>query len=175
MKTVVRFLIVAGIVFTAVLLASSCDDDDKDDQTSIIGTWQVAETEASVERTATATQTETELEAALANYIKIPVNSRVSFSTTQLTVPVDINGGGAVQKTYDYTLNNGTLSIVLPISDPKALLGNADLKDNTLTVTLTSATYLKLLQYLGERDGNFKPVVDQISSATLYFRLNRVN
>jgi len=174
MKTVVRLLIVAGIVFTAVFLASSCKDDDKDDQTDIIGTWQLAESVADVELTATATETEKNVEAAISNYVKVPITSKVIFNATQVSFSYSINEAEIKTVTYPYTLNDGTLSIVLPIDDPKAILGNVDLKDNTLKITLTKSSYLSLLQHFAAQDNEFKDIVDQIASADIYYRLNRV-
>ena len=173
MKTVERLLIAAGIVFTAVLLTNACKDDDKDDQTTIIGTWQLVESKADVKRVANATDTEENLEAAIVNYIKVPINSRVSFSNTQLTLVYSINEGENKSATCDYTLNDGTLSIVLPIDSPHTLLGSVDLKDNTLKVTLNSSSYLSLLQYFAGKDAAFKAKVDQIAEASIYFRLKR--
>lgn len=175
MKTVVRLLIVAGIVFTAVLLASSCKDDDDDDQTDIIGTWQLAQSEADVERVATATDSEATLEAAISNYVKVPINSKVIFTSTQVTFNYSINQAEQKQVTYPYTLNNDVLSIVMPLDSPKNLLGDVKLKSNSLEVTLRKDSFMQLLQYFAAQNPEFKAVVDQISKADMYYRFNRVN
>lgn len=174
MKTVERILIVAGIVFTAVFLTSACKDDDKDDQTSIIGTWKLAQTEVDVSLIEGHTNSEAQVEAAIASYLEIAVNSRVVFTNKQITFPYSINQEDAKTVTYDYTLNNGTLSVLLPISNPSNIIGEADLNDNTLKITLRPASFMKLLQYFASQDADLKVYVDQLSSANVFYRLNRI-
>lgn len=173
MKTVLKFLIAVGIVCGAIVLTSSCKDDDKDDQTTIIGTWSVAQSRVGVDLNANASNTEAEIEAEIANYLQVPVNSRVVFSNTKVTFSYSINGAQAVSGTFDYTLNNSTLSIVLPIDNPKNLTADAGITDNTLKITFDKPSYTALLKYFAEKDANFKTYVDQISDASVYYRLER--
>lgn len=174
MKTVVRFLIAAGVAITAVFFFSACKDDDKDDQTTIVGTWQLAQSEVDVKLINGAVNSEEQVEAAIASYIEIAVNSRVAFTTTKMSFTYALNGGDPTAATYDYTLNNGTISIILPISDPANIIGDVDLTDNTLKITLKSASLMNLLKHFAAQDADFKVYVDQLSSATIYYRLNRV-
>lgn len=174
MKTVVRLLIAAGIVFTAVFLTSACKNDDKDDQTSIIGTWQMAETKVDVTLIDGQPGPEEQVEAAIANYILIAVNSRVVFTSTKITFTYSINNGQAKTVTYDYTLNNGTLSVILPIDNPQNIIGTTDLHDNTLKITLKPESFMDLLKHFAAEDPDFKTYVDQLSSANIYYRLSRI-
>lgn len=174
MKTLVRFLIVAGMVFTAVFLASSCDDDDKDDQTTIIGTWQLAESKVTVTPIATATDSKDKLEADLGNFLKIDINAKATFNNKQVSFPYSLKGV-AKTATFDYTLNGNTLSIVLGIDSPSTLLADVDLKDNTLKLSLKPESYLNLLKYFAQDDADLQATVNQISQASVYYRFNRVN
>ena len=174
MKTGVRFLIMAGIVFTAAFLASSCKDDDKDDQTNIIGSWNVAESRVDVTLTATATNTKAEVEAEVANYLQVPVNSRVVFTNTKVTFTYSLNGAAQKSETFDYTLNDATLSIVLPIGSPSTLTADAGMTDNILKITFDQSSYTALLKYFASKDPDFKTYVDQISTASVYYRLGRI-
>lgn len=174
MKTVVRFLIAAGIAFTAVLFVSSCKDDDKDDQTTIIGSWNLDQSRVDVTLNANATNTEVEIEAAIANYITIAANSRVVFTNTKLTFPVSVNGATAKNVTYDYTLNDDVLSVVLPISGVSGILSDVDLTDNVLKITTQEASFLTLLRHYASEDATFKAYIDQISAASVFYRLGRI-
>lgn len=175
MKTVVRLLIAAGIVFTAVFLTSACKDDDKDDQTTIIGTWLVKEFNADVTLNATATQSKDEVEAAIVNYLKVAVNSRVTFNNRNVSLAYSVGNNEPQNATLEYTLNDGHLSLVLPINSPKNLLGDVDLSDNTLKVNFTPSTFVQLLNYLKDQDpeSTFAAAVNQISQANLFYRLTR--
>lgn len=174
MKTVVRLLAAVGIIFTAVLAFTSCDDDDKNDQTSIIGTWNLVESKAGIIPIATATSTQEELEAAVANYLQIPVNSRVQFSNTTVTFPLSVDTAPAQNKSLQYVLNDGTLTIMNPVTGIAQIQGSADLKDDELKIELTSSSYLNLLQTVAKSDADFKAIVDQLSSASIYYRLKRI-
>ncbi len=174
MKTVVRFLIAVGVVFTAVLLATSCDDDDKDNQTTIIGNWKIAQTEVTVTPLATATLSKEQLEAAVANYVLFPVNSRVVFTNDAVTFAPSINGADPESMTCQYVLNKDVLSIVLPLSQAPSVQGDVDLTDNILKITLSAESFTQLLKTFAKDDADFKNVVDQISSATVYYRLVRL-
>lgn len=174
MKTVVRLLVAVGIVFTAVLAFTACDDDDKDDQTSIIGVWSLVESKAAVTPIATATLTQAQLEAAIANYLQIPVDSRVTFTSTSVTFPLSVNTATAQNKTLQYVLNDGTLTILNPASGVAQVQGGASLKDDELKIELSASSYLNLLQTVAQKDAQFKDVVDQLSSASIYYRLKRI-
>lgn len=174
MKTVVKLLIAAGIIFTAVLLTSSCKDDKKDDQTTIIGSWNVAQSRVDVTLNANATNTEEEVEAEIANYLQVPVKSRVVFTNTKVTITYSLNGAAAKSETFDYTLNNETLSIVLPIDSPKNLTAGVGMTDNILKITFDKSSYTALLKYFADQDAEFKAYVDQISEASVYYRLERI-
>lgn len=123
MKTIRRIMIVAGIVFTAVFLTAACDDDDKNDQTTVIGTWNLVESKADVTPVATATQTEEQLESQIANYLLIAVNSRIVITNKSVTFPLSVNGGTTQSKTYQYVLNDGIMSIASPMAGVPDLLG----------------------------------------------------
>ena len=100
MKTIRRIMIVAGIVFTAVFLTAACDDDDKNDQTTVIGTWNLVESKADVTPVATATQTEEQLESQIANYIEVAVKSRNENTNRSDTYQLSEYGGTTQYKTY---------------------------------------------------------------------------
>ena len=108
-------MIVAGIVFTAVFLTAACDDDDKNDQTTVIGTWNLVESKADVTPVATATQTEEQLESQIANYLLIAVNSRIVITNKSVTFPLSVNGGTTQSKTYQYVLNDGIMLSLIHI------------------------------------------------------------
>lgn len=173
MKTIVRFLIAVGIVFTAVFLTSACKDDDKNDQTTIIGNWTLVQSEVDVTLIQGSPNSEAQVEAAIASYINIAVNSRVIFSNTKLTFTYSLNGGEAKTVTYDYTLNDGTLSVILPIDNPSNIIGDAEMTDNVLKINLQSASFLNLLKHFAAEDADFKTYVDQLASASIYYRLKR--
>ncbi len=173
MKTVLKFLIAVSIVCGAIVFTSSCKDHDKDDRTTIIGTWNVAQSRVGVSLNANASNTEAEIEAAIANYLQVAVNSKVVFSSTKVTFSYSLNGAEMKSETFDYTLNNSTLSIVLPIDNPKNLTADAGLTDNTLKVTFDKPSYTALLKYYAEKDPDFKTYIDQISEASVYYRLER--
>mgnify|MGYP007083618447 FL=1 len=175
MKTIRRIMIVAGIVFTAVFLTAACDDDDKNDQTTVIGTWNLVESKADVTPVATATQTEEQLESQIANYLLIAVNSRIVITNKSVTFPLSVNGGTTQSKTYQYVLNDGIMSIASPMAGGPDLLGDIDLTDNVLKITFAGDSYMKLLQALAAKDATFKTVVDQIASASIYYRMKRIN
>lgn len=175
MKTIRRILIVAGIVFTAVFLTAACSDDDKNDQTTIIGTWNLVESKADVTPVATATETEAQLEAQIANYLLIAVNSRIVITNKSITFPLSVNGGATQSQTLQYVLNDGIMSISSPMSGVPDLLGDTDLTDNVLKITFGGDSYMKLLQALAAQDATFKAVVDQIASASIYYRMKRIN
>lgn len=176
MKTVVRFLLAAGMVFTAVFLAASCDDNDhKDDQKDIIGTWNLDRTKVTVDRTADATMTEEELEAALAQYIYFPVNSKVQFTNTNVSLKLELNGEALQPASLPYVLNKGVLTITLPISNPNSIQGSVDIDDDrNLDITLASESYTTLIKSLAESDSEFKKITDQIASASAKYYFSRV-
>lgn len=174
MKTVVRLLVAAGIVFTAVLAFMSCDDDDKDDQTSIIGTWQLMESKVDVTPTNPSKYTENQLEGKLSTYLLIPINSRVVFSNTNVTFPVSVNGATAQNKNLQYSLNDGVLTIMNPMTGVTELQGGVNLKDDKLEIELTRTTYKHLLDALASTDADFKDYVDNIAEASVYYRLQRI-
>ncbi len=175
MKTVVRFLLVVGMVFAAILLTTSCDDDHKDDQKDIIGTWQLERYKVTVDAKPNATMSETELEAALANYIFFAVNSQVVFSNTNVTLTPIINGENQQVITTTYVINKGTLTINLPIDNPKTIQGSLDIKDDReFDFTLDSESYMNLLAAIGQTDAEFQKIVDQIASASVKYHFSRV-
>lgn len=174
MKTVVRLLIAAGIVFTAVFLTSACKDDDKDNQTTIIGSWQLDQSRVDVDLIANPTFTEEEIEAEIAEYIQIAVKSRVVFTNTKVTFPLSLAGGKAQNVTYDYTVNDDVISFTLPEGSPSNLLGDLGLTDNILKITLDEKSFTTLLQELAKDDANFKKYVDEVSSASVFYRLTRI-
>lgn len=176
MKTVVRILMAVGIVFTAVFLAASCDDDDKDNQTTIIGNWKVVESQVDVtpQTNPKPTLTKEQLETAIANYVLLAVNSRVNFTNDAVTFSPSINGASAQAITRQYVLNKDVLAITLNLTAAPAIQGDVDMTDNILKITLTAESYTRLLNALADQNPDFKTVVDQVSSATVYYRLVRL-
>ena len=67
------------------------------------------------------------------------------------------------------------MSIASPMAGVPDLLGDIDLTDNVLKITFAGDSYMKLLQALAAKDATFKTVVDQIASASIYYRMKRIN